>query len=44
MCGLSLPNGTGKAGMPTGIAFNGLAGSEQFLLANAAALAAVVSE
>uniref|UniRef100_UPI0040391B0E amidase family protein n=1 Tax=Variovorax sp. BK018 TaxID=3450241 RepID=UPI0040391B0E len=43
MCGLSLPNGTGKAGMPTGIAFNGLAGSEQFLLAHAAALAAVVS-
>jgi aspartyl-tRNA(Asn)/glutamyl-tRNA(Gln) amidotransferase subunit A len=38
LCGLSLPNGTGAAGMPTAISFNALAGAEPQLLRRAAAL------
>ncbi|WP_299786358.1 amidase family protein [Ramlibacter sp.] len=42
LCGLSLPNGSGAAGMPTGISFNAVAGAEPLLLARAAALAAAL--
>jgi aspartyl-tRNA(Asn)/glutamyl-tRNA(Gln) amidotransferase subunit A len=42
LCGLSLPNGTGAAGMPTAISFNAVAGAEPLLLSRAAALAAAL--
>jgi aspartyl-tRNA(Asn)/glutamyl-tRNA(Gln) amidotransferase subunit A len=42
LCGLSLPNGTGAAGMPTAISFNAVSGAEPLLLSHAASLAAAL--